>query len=211
MANMLKNTNSKLGKSIYVFNLPAGISCPGKTEFCASICYAAKVERIYTNTKQAYARNLDRWLQDSIQWRLDMIQEINKTGAKVIRIHANGDFIDAAYINAWRMIAETFPKVQFFAYTRSWRVASLLPALEAFRALPNVSLLASVDPTTGAAPAGWRVASILDKAESKQAKKTGKAPRQGLVCLEQAGKAPTCDKCKVCFAPMSAPVLFIQH
>lgn len=208
---LLKNTNSKLGKTIYVFNLPAGLSCPGKTEFCASICYAAKVERIYKNTKMAYAKN-QAFIDDQglDQFVAVITAQIQAKSIQTVRIHANGDFFSGEYAMAWRAIAKACPNTRFFAYTRSWRVASILPSLEAFRALGNVRLLASIDPTTGAGPIAWRRAAILTREESKSAKHTGRA--QGyIVCPEQAGKLATCGDCRLCFGDGRAPIAFIQH
>lgn len=208
---LLKNTNSKLGKSIFVFNLPAGISCPGKTEFCASICYAAKVERIYKNTGIAYAKNqafIDEQGLDSFVAAI--VDQITRKSIKVVRIHANGDFYSGPYAMAWRAIAKACPNTVFFAYTRSWRVASILPNLEALRALPNVRLLASTDPTAADAPEGWRVARILSKDDSRAVKHGARVPSH-VVCLEQAGKSSDCGACRVCFGPGRAPIAFIQH
>jgi len=206
----LKNTNSKLGKSIYVFNLPAGDTCPGKTAFCASICYAAKVERIYKNTRVAYQRNLDAFENDPINTAQSIVDQIRKKSIKTVRIHANGDFYSAEYILLWRDIAAACPATRFFAYTRSWRAKGLLPALDALRALPNMRLLASLDPTTGPGPEGWRHASILDRETSRAAKHGARVPGS-IVCLEQAGRAASCEACRVCFNDGRAPIAFIQH
>lgn len=208
---LLKNTNSKLGKSIFVFNLPAGSSCPGKTEYCASICYAAKVERIYTNTKVAYAKNQAFIADNGLDaFVAAVVDQITRKSIKVVRIHSNGDFYSGPYALAWRAIAKACPSTVFFAYTRSWRVASILPSLEALRALPNVRLLASVDPSAADAPSGWRVARILSKEDSRAVKHGARVPSH-IVCLEQAGKAETCGDCRICYGPGRAPIAFIQH
>lgn len=209
--DLLKNTNSKLGKGIYVFNLPAGISCPGKTEYCASICYAAKVERIYKNTGIAYAKNQAFIDSEGLEsFVAAVVDQITRKSIKVVRIHANGDFYSGPYVLAWRAIAKACPNTVFFAYTRSWRVAGILPALEALRALNNVRLLASIDPSAADSPAGWRAARILSREDSRAVKHGARVPSH-VVCLEQAGKAETCADCRVCYGPGRAPIAFIQH
>ena len=207
---MLTNRNSKLGKSIWAFNLPAGVTCPGASEACSAMCYAKKTERIYSNARLAYAANLEQ-VQGSKDWTDDVIGQIKAKRIATVRIHAKGDFYSAEYILEWIDIAAACPDTIFFAYTRSWRVAGLLPALEALKALKNVRLLASVDWTTGPAPDGWRAARMMDKAESKAIKAGARPAVAGIVCLEQAGKAESCGDCKVCFKPGKGTVNFILH
>lgn len=216
---LLKNTNSKLGKGIYVFNLPAGLTCPGKTPVCASVCYAAKVERIYTNTKTAYAKNQAFINEQGLEaFVAAVVDQITRKSIKVVRIHSNGDFYSGPYVMAWRAIAKACPNTVFFAYTRSWHVPAILPSLEALRALPNVHLLASVDESDESrtdeawdnGPAGWRLARMLDKPTSKLAK-TGVKVTGHVVCLEQVGRSSTCGDCRVCFGPGRAPIAFILH
>jgi hypothetical protein len=80
---------------------------------------------------------------------------------KVFRIHVSGDFYSAAYTRKWIQIVKALPEVQFYAYTRSWRVETIKPALEELRTLPNMQLFASMDATIDEpAPEGWRVATI---------------------------------------------------
>ncbi|GMW03627.1 MAG: hypothetical protein AMXMBFR84_47610 [Candidatus Hydrogenedentota bacterium] len=112
----------------------------------------------------------------------------------------SGDFYSRAYILAWRKIAIRQPATQFWAYTRSWTEPSLLPALEQFRALPNVHLFASVDPGMPDPPKGWRVAYLdID-------------PRaEGVPCLHQSGKAKSCFECRYCFRAGKGNVVFRVH
>ncbi len=206
---MLTFSNSKLGKTIGVFNLPAGITCPGMTVACSS-CYAAKVEKIYPNAKVAYARNLDAVMGGS-DWTDSVMAQIKKKNVKTVRIHANGDFFSSEYILDWHLIASDCPQTVFFAFTRSWSVPGLLPALDALKALPNVRILASVDYTSdGTSPKGWRIARMLTKDTTKTVKRTLKVS-SGIVCPEQAKKVKTCGDCKICFSSSSFDVNFLLH
>ena len=45
----LKNDNSKLGKNIYAFDLPAVVSCPN-SDICFKTCYANKGSYLYGGT-----------------------------------------------------------------------------------------------------------------------------------------------------------------
>ena len=52
----LKNGNSKLGKGIYSFDLPAVISCPNSDD-CFKTCYANKGSFLYKSTKVSNTYN----------------------------------------------------------------------------------------------------------------------------------------------------------
>lgn len=127
-------------------SLNPGGTCPGSTPECEAICYA---KRITGPVRQNYLRNAG-----------DDVPEL-PADCRLLRIHVSGDFDTWPYIQAWvRRLAER-PDVRAWAYTRSWRVADLLPDLEILRGLPNVQLFASMDPTTrDLPPIGWRRAWI---------------------------------------------------
>lgn len=110
----------------------------------------------------------------------------------VIRIHTSGDFHSRQYVAMWYVLARYNPGVSFFAYTRSWRVPDLVTALDLLRGLPNVTLWASTDETTGQAPDGWPEATI--------------GFRYGYAsCPEQTGRRPSCSACGLCWNPRLQP------
>jgi hypothetical protein len=69
-----------------------------------------------------------------------MIDHVRKATWKVktFRLHVSGDFYSATYTRKWLDIIKVFPGVQFYAYTRSFRVETIRPALEELRALQNM-------------------------------------------------------------------------
>jgi hypothetical protein len=75
--------------------------------------------------------------------------EIHRRGVHTLRIHVSGDFHDAAYVNKWAATARRCPRTTLYAYTRSWRVPTLVPALGALADHPNVRLWLSCDAETG--------------------------------------------------------------
>jgi hypothetical protein len=113
-------------------------TCPGATKECQSICYAARPVTEAGPVAEMWARN------SSTE---DVPMEL-PPDAKLVRLHISGDFSSRGYIDGWFALFASRPDVRMWAYTRSWRVASLLPALDRLRALPNVQLFASVDSTT---------------------------------------------------------------
>lgn len=147
-----------------------------------------------------------------------MIQQLRCWYVAVMRIHVSGDFYSAAYVRKWIKIAKASPDVQFFAYTRSWRVAGMLPALIEFGQLPNVQLWWSEDQDTGPSPAvaGIRVAymAVSDDDAANATKrhdllfrdgpKTAMKRANGVqVCpVEQSVPRQvklTCSSCKICW------------
>src|SRR5437870_3893050 len=91
--------NSKLGKKIWTYSIPAGDSCPGKTEACSEECYAAEGFFLMPNVKRSLQRNWDETKSpDFAAWA---IGELKRVKAKVVRVHVAGDLYDATYAEKW--------------------------------------------------------------------------------------------------------------
>lgn len=140
---------TKLGPKIHGFHIPAELTCPGATEVCLSTCFGLLGHFRMPNVAEASARNKRR--TESAEFVTDMVSEIMRKMADVVRTHVVGDFYDAPYVRKWIAVAEQRPRTQFFAYTRSWRKPRMVQALTAFAALPNVELWLSSDRQTGPA------------------------------------------------------------
>lgn len=132
--------------------LPSGkqFSCTSQTDYCGSICYAGKLEKIYKGVSAVLLHNWEllssadyatmvALLSDSVA---SFVTESDKRGArKIFRIHWDGDFFSGVYVAAWAKIVADFPDVQFWVYTR---VASAAVFLHT-RKLPNLALYFSAD------------------------------------------------------------------
>jgi hypothetical protein len=214
--------NLKIGLDVFTYSrLPGGTSgflnalgtCPGATVECEDICYA---KRISGAVREVYQRN-------SSGNDVPPIPE----ACKILRLHVSGDFDSVIYIENWIERITARPDVMVWAYTRSWRVPSLLPALERLRALPNVQLFASMDPSTkDAPPAGWR-RSWIHRNEPKggwpMEQRLRVQERQGrlimravdgvpaFVCPEETGEKPNCISCGYCFEGRRNDVVFLEH
>lgn len=187
---LLAPSNSKLG-NIPSWSLPAGLSCPGKTALCRKLCYASKLERIYSSAAKRWLENLAYWRSNRAEWRDKMTAECRES--RVIRIHVSGDFHSVAYINDWIKIIQSCPNTVFFAYTRVWSVKRLQKAIHTLKEQPNIVLFASWDETSAdIPPAGWRISymGIPDRANYRF-----------LLCPNAAGQIETCLQCGVCFNP----------
>ena len=134
-------SNDKLGPGVKGISLPPGTTCPGASAVCSKICY---VRRYTKRFKLDYSKNL----APAKSFRI-LAKEIQAANVPVIRIHVAGDFYSAAYIRLWVRLAKAFPTKTFYAYTRSWRIRTLRPALFELLKQPNVKLWWSCDRNTG--------------------------------------------------------------
>jgi Gene product 88 len=133
------------------FSLPAGISCPGMTDYCDSVCYAGKLESIYPGFRNTVMhnwttlQNRDMFGMHSLIVNMirDFIEDCDKWNApKFFRIHADGDFFSDDYTNAWMIAMLMFPEVTFWVYTRNVSAAVKIHKAK----INNCSMYFSGDP-----------------------------------------------------------------
>ncbi len=168
--DLLRKGNSKLGRELFTFSIPAGDTCPGKSAAC-SACYALSGHFTRPSVRKFLLRNHAASLRADFSER--MIEEILTKNCKVVRIHVAGDFYSKEYTLKWLQVVRACPSVKFYAYTRSWRVKEILPALRRLARLSNFRLWLSADSDTGqpVEMKGARVAWLISK-EGEQVGKT---------------------------------------
>lgn len=112
---LLQKGNSKLGKDMLMFNIPAskqicGRLCPG--------CYAYREQQRYPRALSARQSRYEASLQLDFVSRIR--KEINslKTKPKYVRIHASGEFYSQVYLDNWTWIVKSFPEITFYLYTK---------------------------------------------------------------------------------------------
>jgi len=135
--------NAKLGQATAILSLVAGVACPGAKdcksqvvetengnriqdgEFTEFRCYAASMELRSNNAYELHKRNYEvlrnaKTVQDKVNVIVNSIkaQGIDQDCRRV-RIHASGDFFVQSYFDAWLQVAEQFPEIIFYAYTKS--------------------------------------------------------------------------------------------
>lgn len=148
---MFRQGNVKLGPTTYTFSLPRAITCPGRTPWCEAHCYAKRGKLSLSSSVALYQRNLKHsqqpyFVDNAIRELRGKIASAKRRGEdtsnKVVRIHVSGDFYSVPYILKWMQIADDLKGEgwKFYAYTKSWAIPKLLPALEALRDRPNVTL-----------------------------------------------------------------------
>ena len=206
--------NGKLGTRIHSWSLPAVATCPGASPACLKACYAKRGNFVWAAIRERYRRNRQRSLRGCFVARVG--REIRERDIRVVRVHTAGDFYSANYIRKWRDIARRCPKTAFFAYTRSWGEAALLPELRRLAKLRNFHLWLSCDSSMTEPPeiAGARVAFLRVRDEPlpehpvnlvfREARDTVEKRVDGVfVCPTENGvltkKKRTCSKCQLCY------------
>lgn len=142
--------NSKLGKTVWHFSMPAIETCPGRSELCSKLCYALKGHFFHANVRDREVVN--EQMRHEKNWWRRVVAQMNLHNIREVRIHASGDFDSATYIQDWIKIIRGKPDATFYAYTRSWSATELLPLLDQMSKLPNMQLWHSCDKDTGAPP-----------------------------------------------------------
>lgn len=155
------------------------LTCPNAGA-CASLCYARNGTYLFRNVKAAHVRNLERYLDHPERWFMDMVMEIGKkkyrptgqareidvnpwdetsrqwikAGGKAVRIHDSGDFFSQDYYQAWQRIAQAFPDVMFYAYTKE------VAMIKANKQIDNLKIIFSM---------GGKQDYLIDKDEDRHA------------------------------------------
>ena len=112
--------NRKMG-AIPSVSLPACITCNPAAP-CFAKCYAAKIERIYTNTRNAYARNLDALQADPAAYWLQVKAAAMTT--RFFRFHVSGDIPNAEYLYNMVELARELPNTKFLAFTKQYNIVN---------------------------------------------------------------------------------------
>ena len=130
--------NAKL-KGIWHFSLPSGFTCPAAKD-CLTYanrktgkvkdgseqdyrCYAAMDEARYPSVRKARWHNLDLLKKKDCYKMVNLIADslpiaLKKVGG-LLRVHIGGDFFSREYFKAWAIVASMYPKITFYAYTKS--------------------------------------------------------------------------------------------
>ena len=162
------NENTKVGKDITTFSLPAGWTCPFAQDCKMKVdrytkereygdknkfeCYAAWMEIQYQYLRENRWHNYDllkeaNGVNEKAELILKSIKFHEKEDGKTnsIRIHESGDFYNGEYLLAWLEVAKQRPDIEFYAYTKS------LPYVQQYKedidAVPNFKLNISAGST----------------------------------------------------------------
>lgn len=139
--------NSKMGKHVYIFNLPPKKTCT-PTSWCLEgkegqpACYALRNNFLLPSVLKS---TTDRYELSKLEnFVEEMTNFIQRKKVKYFRIHSSGDFYSEEYINKWIEIAKNCPDTKFRSSTHR---RDLIKKLEELNGLPNVIVRESLDST----------------------------------------------------------------
>ena len=188
----LKNSNKKLGKNIYAFDLPAVVSCPNSND-CVLTCYANKGTYIWKSAKNSNTYNYAIALNDIKYLQKELIKEIIKKKIKTIRIHSSGDFFSKEYFLMWCNIAKRFKNLKIFTYSKA-------PQIEGLKVPKNLNIIDSFITIDNTKYLNYGNYEEISKMRTKI---------KGIICPVTIGKKIDCSACKYCIT--KSKVLFVQH
>lgn len=135
--------NAKLNRQTVIFNMPAGSTCPGALQ-CLSMavlgdngkrtirdgehtqfrCFAASSEvqydNVYNNRQDNFKAIVHALREGNCADLINTeLQKVLKKTTKFVRIHESGDFFNAAYLQAWVMVALHNPGLKFYCYSKN--------------------------------------------------------------------------------------------
>lgn len=136
--------NSKTGPA---FSIPHGVTCPGRTETCAAMCYVAtgRMNLPVSRSSRDVQLLVILGLLKAGLLAKKLSATIQATSIKTLRIHDSGDFMSPAYTRAWYQACKELKSVTFWAYTRSFVIPSILLELVKLSKLKNVAIWISAD------------------------------------------------------------------
>lgn len=213
----LVSPNGKTSKIANAFGLPAGkaYACPGATTFCEKICYAGKLEKIYSGVKNVLVSNFEQLLYadylngiDGMAYLLsqmvrEFVLDCEKKGApKAFRIHWDGDFFSRDYAIAWAEVVRYFPDVKFWVYTRSFDIVDVIAGID------NLTVYLSGDPVNISTARSLAdrfnvlVATVADTfelaRETVDGRKAYPCPENGKRIELISEKGSACFRCGIC-------------
>lgn len=207
------------------FGLPSGLafSCPGATSFCEKICYAGKLEKVYSGVRNILMQNWDALKDADIPTMTNLLSamiaefvaETDKQVSKGVkasydfRIHWDGDFFSRDYAKAWTNVIQKFPQVTFWVYTRSFTPDTNV--IDIISGFDNLVVYLSADPVNietanevaGNYP-GVFIATVADTfAEAREtivdsSRKSYDCPENGKRIPLISPKGSACISCGVC-------------
>jgi Gene product 88 len=157
--SLLVAGNDKLGQMVMHFDIPAGLSCPGKSSLCHGKCYALKKRFLFPQVQERLRWSYLQAKRSDFPDR--MCRELYRKGVLLMRFHVSGDIFSPAYARKILEIVRRSTHTSFWLYTRSWRVKNIAPVINDLSLLPNMKLWMSADSETGYpdfVPEGARVA-----------------------------------------------------
>jgi len=116
---VLSEHNQKLEKDgIVHISMPPILTCPCSGK-CKEYCYAQVGLQSWKPAKNFRLRNLDLFLNHPDEFEKVAKEDIHGSGRRIIRWLDSGDIMNQAFLKMMVRVAENFPDIKFYAYTKS--------------------------------------------------------------------------------------------
>lgn len=179
---LLVNGNAKIDRAVLCWSIVPVASCPNCKD-CASRCYARFPYNFYPNVKKAWDANFEMAKNGAFVGAVvDQLGASKKCNS--VRIHVAGDFFSPDYISQWGEVADAFPKIKFYSYSKVFDIFS--NEMGALTDRKNVNIVNSIAPDGGV--------NFGDASRVADLKKMGYT-----LCPVTDGKPVKCGKdCTIC-------------
>lgn len=217
--------NSKLGKSVFAFNLLPGDApistkdkgqltnvrgtCGGCCDGCEGNCYAVKDTRRYHNTCiPSLAKNTLIMRHDMEGMFAQLRENLEKKKAKVLRYHSSGEIETYDYLLHMVRLAVEMPNVRFYFYTK--RFDFIERYLKECGELPE-NLICNISEWNGNTK-GYALDGlnrfIYDDGTDARLKNVPHCPA---VNKKGHKTGVTCDKCGLCFSGNNGHIVAVYE
>lgn len=204
-------SNTKMG-CVPSFSLMPIVTCNKSMPCTNKWCYAIKIARLRKTVAKAWRNNTTICQHDLGLFKGQMIGWLSMYQPQAFRIHVGGDFFSVKYLLAWCEIAERFPKVKFFAFTKQYNV---LRSISPHYIPKNLSIILSAwlpsESENWLPPKDLRkrfpVAWVINKDGSMADKVAKYLSKKNDVCLGN------CETCGLCFKrkKKDGDIVFYKH
>ncbi len=113
---LLVEGNMKLSQSVFHFDVPAGLTCPGKSKLCYRRCYARRNRFAYPQVKERLQWSYEQSKCGDFVER--MSDELYRKGVLLMRWHVAGDIYSPGYARKMLEIVGRSLHTTFWLYTR---------------------------------------------------------------------------------------------
>ena len=217
--------NSKLGQSVFAFNLLPGDApistkdkgqltnvrgtCGGCCDGCEGNCYAVKDTRRYHNTCiPSLAKNTLIMRHDMEGMFAQLRENLEKKKAKVLRYHSSGEIETYDYLLHMVRLAVEMPNVRFYFYTK--RFDFIERYLKECGELPE-NLICNISEWNGNTK-GYALDGlnrfIYDDGTDARLKNVPHCPA---VNKKGHKTGVTCDKCGLCFSGNNGHIVAVYE
>ena len=180
--DVMSRGNMKIAKNTLIFNLPPVKTCPNNAS-CKATCYAVPSYRLRYGVRRKYDSNYKLAKENIEELAGLIVRQLEVEDCEIVRLHSSGDFFSQAYVDMWTAIAEAFPKIRFYTYTKADKILDF----SNIDALKNFNLIRSM------------IDGHLNYGSEEYLARMKKKYPKAYICPATRGKDVHCGKeCKYC-------------